>query len=122
MPAIAPLDVVAVYNEAHAALQPAADRTVVQEAADWLKWCANDFAQLWHREGAWAVTMVQESKAGRALCIVAWAGEDSDEMLAEIEDWARSVGCVRSYYTGRVGWSRRRPEYKVVTVTGIKEL
>lgn len=104
------------------ALKPAFDRSRTEFVEVWIARCRDDLAQLWHDEGAWAVTEVLETKTGRTLRIVAWSGRWSADLLESIETWARSVGCVQSVYEGRKGWLRRVPEYKLNTVSAVREL
>ena len=42
--------------------------------------------------------------------------------LKEIEGWASRVGCNRMILTGRAGWKKKLTDYKVKTVTMVKEL
>lgn len=112
-----------VAHTAIAALSPAFDRSLVLCASDWIKRCETNTAQLWHRNGLWAVTEVQDTKEGRILHIVAAAGNyDAGELLAEIEAWALSVGCSQVFLTGRRGWVKRLPEYQIETITLRKAL
>ena len=74
----------------------------------------------------WAITEVQETHDGRALSVVAMAGDYSHELAVEIEAWARAHGCKRAFWTGRKGWARKMlahdKQFRVVTVTMEKEL
>lgn len=112
----------AIADAAVSGLSPAFDRSYVQTASDWLERCKQDLAQLWHDGDLWAVTEVQQGKDGRVLHIVAMAGDYSADMVTHIEQWGRAMGCVRVMFTGRVGWAKRRPDYKPKTITFEKEL
>jgi hypothetical protein len=105
------------------ALSPAFDRSHVLLAGDWLYRCGKDLAQLWRNGELWAITEVQDTKDGRALHIVACAGEyDNGELLAEIEGWAKAIGCADSFFTGRRGWAKKLPGYTIETITMKKGL
>lgn len=104
------------------ALDCAFDRSDVHDTATWLQKCRDDLAQLWNDGDLWALTEVVETKAGRAIHIVAMAGTYRQSLVDEIEAWGRSVGCRRSYFTGRKGWLRKVPDYRLKTVTLEKEI
>jgi len=108
------------------ALRPAFARSLVHSVGDWMQRCANDTAQLWRHGDLWAITEVQETHDGRALSVVAMAGDYSHELAVEIEAWARAHGCKRAFWTGRKGWARKMlahdKQFRVVTVTMEKEL
>lgn len=108
--------------EALDALTPAFDRSYVHRAEEWLQRCRNDQAQLWRHEGYWAVSEVLDTRAGRVMHLVASAGHYEPLLVDEIEAWARARGCTRVLSTVRPGLSRRRPDYRVKTVTLEKEL
>jgi hypothetical protein len=116
---IAPRDIPA---EAADALACAFARSDVHDAALWVGRCKADLAQLWKRGNLWAITEVQATKEGRALHIVAMAGDYAPELVEEMEAWGRSAGCSKSFFTGRQGWVRKVPDYRVKTVTLEKEL
>jgi hypothetical protein len=49
-----------------------------------------------------------------------WCGGDGAAILAvvpQLEDYARSIGATRLYMTGRKGWSRLLPDYRVEQIT-----
>jgi hypothetical protein len=49
-----------------------------------------------------------------------WCGGDGNAILAvvpQLEDYARSLGATRLYMTGRKGWSRLLPDYRVEQIT-----
>lgn len=108
--------------EAVDALWPAFERSDVLDASQWVQRCREDVAQLWREGDCWAITEVQDTRKGRAAHIVALAGTYTNTLLHEIEDWAREVGCSRIFYTGRRGWLRAQPDYKLRCVTAEKEL
>ena len=109
-------------KEAAALLEKAFVRSVTDGVESWLDRCQNDTAQLWCAGPLWAITEVIEGKTGRALHIVAMAGEFDSSLMTAMETWGRSVGCKNSFFTGRVGWKRRLPDYTVKAVTFMKEL
>lgn len=108
------------------ALRPAFARSFVHTVDSWVQRCADDTAQLWRHGDLWAITEVQETHDGRALSVVAMAGDYSHELAVEIEAWAKSHGCKRAFWTGRKGWARKMlahdKQFRVVTVTMEKEL
>jgi hypothetical protein len=49
-----------------------------------------------------------------------WAAGNGKAILAvvpQLEDYARSLGATRLYATGRKGWSRLMPDYRVEQIT-----
>ena len=104
------------------ALGPAFERSLFQYAGEWLQRCEQDQAQLWRDGDLWAVTEVQELKTGRALHIVAMAGAYTPRLMEEMEAWGRHVGCRDAFFSGRRGWARRLPDYKIESVTMQKGL
>lgn len=98
-------------TEAAAALAPAFDRFGLHGSDEWVQRCRDDLAQLWRVNGCWAITEVFESKRGTVCHIVAMAGDFTHQAMAEIEQWAREVGCALVHFTGRKGWARRLPDY-----------
>jgi len=121
-----PQEIPAIRHAAEDALRPAFARSLVHSVGDWMQRCANDTAQLWRHGDLWAITEVQETHDGRALSVVAMAGDYSHELAVEIEAWAKSHGCKRAFWTGRKGWARKMlahdKQFRVVTVTMEKEL
>lgn len=119
---IPPHEVVHIQQHACSGLEPAFDSSDTDTASDWVLRCQLDLAQLWHGEELWAVTQVVRGKRGLILQIVGMAGRYDPAFLNTIESWGRRMGCVRVYFTGRKGWLRREPSYKMATVTAFKEL
>lgn len=121
-----PKDIPAIRKEAEDALRPAFARSLVHSVGDWMQRCANDTAQLWRNGDLWALTEVQQTHDGRAIVVIAMAGDYTQSLVAEIEAWAKSHGCKRAFWTGRRGWARKALAYdkrcRVVTVTMEKEL
>ena len=107
---------------ATAGLSPAFSRSEVHHASEWVAKCVSDQAQLWKHGDLWAVTEVRLTKTGRIVNIVAIAGEFDDALIGEIEQWAVSVGCNKAFFTGRKGWLRRMRDYRITTITMVKEL
>ncbi len=119
---ILPEEVVPVEQTACCALEPAFDESDTDAASDWIVRCKLDLAQLWQCGELWAVTQVVRGKHGLILQIVGMAGKYDAELVSSIESWGRNIGCVRVYFTGRQGWLRRVPGYRMATVTAYKEL
>jgi len=117
-----PDEVIQVQQAACHALEPAFDLSDTDTASDWVLRCRLDLAQLWHSEELWAVTQVVRGKRGLILQIVGMAGKYDPALLGAIESWGRGIGCVRVYFTGRKGWLKREPAYRMTTVTAFKEL
>ena len=118
-----PQQIPGVARQAMTALAPAFERSHVLESGEWVARCAADMAQLWQHGDLWAITEVQSTKDGRALHVVACAGQwDAGELLAEIEAWGRRVGCNEVFLTGRRGWARKLPDYRIETITMRKGL
>lgn len=111
-----------VPDAAVAALAPAAAESDAADARAWIENCRLDRAQLWRDGSFWLVTEVVEVRAGIALHIVAAAGKYKQSLVDEAEAWARSLGCRKSFFTGRKGWARKLPQYKIRTVTMEKEI
>lgn len=103
--------------EAADALRRAADTSDAADANEWVQRCKNDTAQLWRDGQFWVVTEIVRTRCGVALHFIAAAGEFSQSLVDEAEEWAKSIGCHKSFFTGRKGWERKLPQYKVRTVT-----
>jgi hypothetical protein len=84
--------------------------------------CKQDTAQLWRKNDYWIVSEVVNTKSGLGLHLAFSAGVYEPDLVTEIEDWARSIGCVKAFFTGRPGTQKRRPDYILKTVTMSKEL
>jgi hypothetical protein len=119
---ILPEEVVPLQQNACAGLEPAFEQSDTDTASDWVLRCQLDLAQLWHCGELWAVTQVVRGKRGLVLQIVGMAGRYDPALLNAIESWGRGIGCLRVYFTGRQGWLRREPDYKMSTVTAFKDL
>ena len=119
---ILPHEVAHIQQPACCGLEPAFDLSDTDTASGWLLRCQLDLAQLWHGGDLWAVTQVVRGKHGLILQIVGMAGRYDPAILSAIESWGREIGCVRVYFTGRKGWLRREPGYRMTTVTAFKEL
>lgn len=109
-------------TEAAAALAPAFDRYGLQSADEWIQRCRDDLAQLWNVGDVWAITEVCKQQDGPGIHIVAMAGDFTHEIMDEIEAFGRKVGCKHSYFSGRKGWLRRLPSYRLASITCVKEL
>jgi hypothetical protein len=119
---ILPEEVAQVEQAACCGLEPAFEESDTDAASDWVLRCKLDLAQLWQCGELWAVTQVVRGKHGLILQIVGVAGRYDRGLLNSIESWGRRIGCVRVYFTGRRGWLRREPGYRMATVTAFKEL
>lgn len=104
-------------DEALEALRPAFDRTLSLSAEDWVNRCRDDLAQLWFKDGLWAVTEIRDTKIGRVLHGIALAGVFNHDLIDEIEGWARDNGCCKSVITGRPGFCKTLRGYRPNTVT-----
>ena len=109
-------------DEARAALLPAFDYADDQDVDEWLQRCRRDHAQLWRHGDYWLISEVRQTKRGLAVHLVFSAGGYEPALVDEVNAWAKSIGCVRSYFSGRPGCARRRPDYRLRTVTMDKEL
>lgn len=65
-------------------------------------------AQLWYNEDGMIVTEIEFYPRDRVLNFWLAAGEKDGvlDLLDDIYEWARSVGCTRATFTGRKGWAR----------------
>jgi hypothetical protein len=104
------------------ALKPAADESDAADAESWVKQCRDDMAQLWRDGDFWMVTEIRQIRSGMALHIVAASGQYKQSLVDEAEAWAKSIGCSKSFFTGRRGWEKKIPSYKLRTITMEKEL
>ncbi len=104
------------------ALRPAFDHSDVADVETWVQRCIDDQAQLWRVNDYWVISEVQDTKKGRAVHLVFAAGVYEPPLVDEINTWATSIGCVRSFFSGRPGWQRRRPDYRLKYITMEKEI
>ena len=104
-------------DEAVAALQAAAAKSDAAEAFEWVERCKQDTAQLWRHGAFWLVTEIVRLRDGIALHFIAAAGPFNQSLIDEAQAWARSIGCRKAFFTGRKGWERKLPQFKVRTVT-----
>lgn len=109
-------------DEAAAALAPALLRTHTDTIEMWLERCRADLAQLWEHQGYWAISEVIDGKTCRVLHLVASAGVFNNELVDEMEAWGRSVGCKKVVAEVRRGMTRRRPGYRIKSVSVEKDL
>ena len=108
--------------EAADALRPAFDYSDDQHVEDWIALCKEDKAQLWRHNDYWLISQVVSTKHGLAIDLKFSAGVYEPALIDEANNWAKSIGCVRSYFSGRPGCARRRPDYRIRSVTADKEL
>lgn len=87
---------------------------------------ADGLAQFWATDQAAIVTQIVDYPGGaRVVKALAAAGRKADiagPLGDQIEQWARSQGCVLSMVEGREGWRRLRPDYRHYQAILIKEL
>ena len=117
-----PGDISAIRKEAEDALRPAFDHSDVAQVEPWVQRCADDLAQLWRLNGYWVISEIQDTLKGRAVHLVFSAGVYEPALVDEINAWAKSKGCTHSYFSGRPGCQRKRPDYRVKYITMQKEL
>ena len=104
------------------ALRPAFDHSDVAHVSQWVQRCMDDKAQLWRHNNYWVITEVQDTKRGRAVHLVFSAGVYEPSLVDAINDWAASRGCTHSYFSGRPGCQRKRPDYRIKYITFEKDL
>jgi hypothetical protein len=72
------------------------------------------------------VTRISINKRGEKIGHdVVFAGEDSSKLLPlldRLEDFFRSQGCTRMRISGRKGWGRKLPHYRLAAVVLEKDL
>jgi hypothetical protein len=84
--------------------------------------------QLWGYHDSERVVGVCITEIQAPVCWIRAASADLtspekvDATLAEIEKWARSLGCDRVRLAGRGGWKRRLRDYRQIAVTMEKVL
>lgn len=117
-----PHEVPAIRQQAEDALRPAFDHSDVDEVEPWVQRCADDQAQLWRLNDYWVITEVQQTLRGKAVHLVFSAGVYEPALVDEINAWAKGLGCTHSYFSGRPGCQRKRPDYRVKYITMLKEL
>ena len=108
--------------EAAAALAPAFVHSDVANVEDWIEQCKADLAQLWRHNDYWLISEVQQTKNGLAVHLAYSAGVYEPCLVDEVNEWAKSIGCVRSYFSGRPGCQRRRKDYRLRYITMEKDL
>ncbi len=109
-------------DEALEALRPAFEYSDDQNVEDWIAMCKEDKAQLWRLNDYWMISVVVRTKHGLGIDLKFSAGVYEPDLIDEANAWAKSVGCVKSYFSGRPGCARRRPDYRIRCVTADKEL
>lgn len=91
-------------------------------AGDYQLWLVRDDNTM-----AIVVTEIFETNTGRTGRITGLAGRDRKQwihLIADLEEWMRGQGCVRSRIFGRKGWLEEDAlaEYRTVSVVLEKEL
>jgi hypothetical protein len=74
-----------------------------------------------------AITSLIETPRGRACEVYGAAGTETvrgqiEEIMCEIERWAKSVGCTRVRILGRKGWLRRLKDFRITGYIIEKEI
>lgn len=110
--------------DAEESMRAAFDQTYLQDAAYWVDRCRQDLATFWRStDGAYsAITEVLETPHGRVFHMVASCGAFRPELLAEGEEAARAIGCVKAITEGRPGWQKHLRDYRVTHITLQKDL
>ena len=101
-------------SEAAAQIAPAFDRFGLHDAEEWVARCREGTAHLWRCGDSWATTEVIDLPKLRICHITALAGVWDQEIMQEIEAWAKSHGCQRVFFTGRKGWAKKLPDYSPI--------
>jgi len=104
------------------ALEPAFELSETETVEHYKDLCEHDLAQAWQHNNFRAITTVHATKTGRAIKIVAVTGDYEPDLISEIEAFGREVGCNKIIFAGRKGWLRKRPDFKLMTVTMEKGL
>ena len=117
-----PSEISAIRKEAEDALRPAFDHSDVADVETWVQRCIDDQAQLWRLNAYWIISEVQDTKKGRAVHLAFSAGVYEPALVDEVNAWAKSIGCVRSFFSGRPGCQRKRPDYRLKYITMEKEI
>ena len=117
-----PSEISAIRKEAEDALRPAFDHSDVADVETWVQRCIDDQAQLWRGDAYWIISEVQATKKGRAVHLAFSAGVYEPALVDEVNAWAKSIGCVRSFFSGRPGCQRKRPDYRLKYITMEKEI
>ena len=83
--------------------------------------------QLWGYQTTAVIGIAITRVAGKTCEIVAATGTQSEQgqieaVYAEIERWARKIGCVRVRIVGRKGWLRKFPEFTQTGIVAEKDL
>lgn len=109
-------------DEALQAIRPAFDYCDDQTPEEWLEHCRADRAQLWRLNDYWLISEVRNTRHGLAVHLLFSAGVYEPTLVDEVNTWAKGIGCVRSYFSGRPGCARKRPDYRLRSITMDKEL
>jgi|SRR5437773_7083953 len=88
---------------------------------------ADGRAQLWEGEDSAIVTEIKQTPQQKILLFWLAAGDMSElrGMARGIEEWGRSLGCVKAQLIGRRGWERSaiiQDGWKPVSIVMEKEL
>lgn len=86
---------------------------------------ATERAQLWTTENAAILTSIEKWPKGVTELLWWLAGGDLEEILSIqpfIEQWAIGKGVDRFVITGRKGWERKLPDYRLASCNYVKEV
>ena len=117
-----PQEIPAIRHAAEDALRPAFDHSDVANVCDWVQRCIDDKAQLWRMRAYWVISEVQDTKNGLAVHLVFSAGGYGPERVDAINNWAKAKGCNKSFFSGRPGCQRKRPDYRLKYITMEKDI
>jgi hypothetical protein len=117
-----PQEIPAIRHAAEDALRPAFDHSDVANVSEWVQRCIDDKAQLWRLRAYWVISEVQDTKNGLAVHLVFSAGGYEPELVDAINTWAKAKGCKKSFFSGRPGCQRKRPDYRLKYITMEKDI
>lgn len=107
------------------------EKTCLVNAEEVLRQAKTMDAQLWgyhdgERLRGVVATRIHATALGKLCSLWVCIGIDADELMggfyAEIERWARSIGCYAMEIVGRPGWVRKLPGFKKKAVVLEKRL
>ncbi len=111
-------DVAQVWPRVATLVQKALERQVEWRLQDILEQLAAQRMQLWVVPWRLALVTQIQTYPGVRICMVVLCGGDglqaNKHLLAEIEAWARGLGCDEMRIQGRAGWARVYPDYEPI--------
>lgn len=111
-----------VPDEAVDALRPAFEHCLDLTSAQCVAAARAGRVRIWRKSFLWMVTAEHATRIGVVVQIIAAAGPWDGDLLDEIESYARNIGAKQLKYSGRRGWERKVPNFKVTSITATKEL